>query len=354
MGQNGRLAFDGQHFPNTENVLSQGEEERLAILRTYEVVDAKGTATLDNALSIAAHVASCKAAFMVMVDSERLVYKAAFGFVPQSESVGRSGSFCNLVLANGGKPLIVADAAAEASFAAQYAANRNVRFFAGFPVVATKTYIVGVVGCFDPAPRRLSFAQINTLERIAENTMVAFELRRALHNARHQALTDTLTGVGNRHAFFENGERLFSGRPVPPHNALLYVDLDGFKQLNDGHGHHAGDTALCIVAECVRRNVRGRDFAARIGGDEFAVLLSDCDDPELVGERIRQEVRDELRLRGWAVTASVGVLTFNNPPSSVSEALAAADALMYRAKQGGKDRIASAAYKNSAADQALQ
>ena len=84
MGQNGRLAFDGQHFPNTENVLSQGEEERLAILRTYEVVDAKGTATLDNALSIAAHVASCKAAFMVMVDSERLVYKAAFGFVPQS------------------------------------------------------------------------------------------------------------------------------------------------------------------------------------------------------------------------------------------------------------------------------
>ena len=147
--------------------------------------------------------------------------------------------------------------------------------------------------------------------------MVAFELRCALHNARHQALTDTLTGVGNRHAFFENGERLFSGRPVPPHNALLYVDLDGFKQLNDGHGHHAGDTALCIVAECVRRNVRGRDFAARIGGDEFAARFSDCDDPELVGERIRQEVRDELRLRGWAVTASVGVLDLQQPTFQV-------------------------------------
>lgn len=291
---------------------------------------------------------------MVMVDAERLVYKATFGFVPHSDTVRRSGSFSDLVLANGGKPLIVADAAAETCFAPQYAANRNVRFFADFPVVATKTHIVGVVGCFNSAPRRINCAQINTLERIAENTMVAFELRRALYNARHQALTDTLTGVGNRHAFFEHSEGLFSARPVSPRSALLYVDLDGFKQLNDRHGHHAGDTALCIVAECIRRNVRGRDFAARIGGDEFAILLSDCDDPELGSERIRQEIRIELRLRGWAVTASVGLLTFTNPPSSVSEALAVADALMYRAKQGGKDRVASAAYKNSAAGQALQ
>lgn len=328
----------------TRSSRSQGEVERLAILRTYEVVDAKGTATLDNALAIAAHLAACAAAFMAMVESERLVYKATLGFVPDADAVKRSGSFADLVLANGGKPLVVTDAAADPRYAVQYAMNRGVRFFAGFPVVATKAYIVGVVGCFDARPHRLSDAQIDALERVAENTMVAFELRRALHNARHQALTDTLTGVGNRHAFFENGERLFSRRPVPPRNALLYVDLDGFKQLNDRHGHHAGDVALCIVAECIRRNIRGTDFAARIGGDEFAILLSECDDIETVSERIRQEVRADLRVQGWKVTASVGLLTFNKPPCSVSEALAAADALMYQAKQSGKDRVARAAY----------
>ncbi len=334
--------------PESRSLRSQGEVERLAILQTYEVVDAKGTATLENALAIAAEVAGCKAAYMAMVESERLVHKATFGFVQPTASVKRSASFADLVLGNGGKPLVVPDAAVDPRFALQFAAHPNVRFYAGFPVIAFNTHIVGVIGCFDPEPRHMTGAQIRTIERVAENTMVSFELRRALHNARHQALTDTLTGIGNRHAFFERSERLFAETPVPPRNALLYVDLDGFKQLNDRHGHHAGDMALCIVAECIRRNIRGRDFAARIGGDEFAVLLSDCDDHETVSERIRQDVRSELRRQGWDVTASVGMLTFDKPPRSVSEALAATDALMYQAKQGGKDRVTQGAYETTA------
>lgn len=159
------------------------------------------------------------------------------------------------------------------------------------------------------------------------------------------ALTDTLTGIGNRHAFFETGTRfLIQRKPAVGHSSLLYVDLDGFKRLNDTRGHQAGDRALRIVAECLARNIRAGDFAARIGGDEFAIMLLDCDDHEVVSHRIREDIRAAMVAQGWAVTASLGLLTFHAPPVSMSDAMAASDMLMYRAKNAGKNRVARGVY----------
>ncbi len=329
----------------SENLLSQSERERLAILSTYEVVDAKGIATLDNALIITAHVAGAHAAFMAMVDVDRLVFKATYGFTHTQDSFPRAGSFSDHVIRSHGRPMIVADASCDDRFRDHSAVRSGLRFFAGFPVVARNAHVVGVLACLDNNPIYLNPGQIDTLERIAENTMVAFELRRTLYHAHRMALTDTLTGIGNRHAFFETGARfLIQRKTAAGRNSLLYVDLDGFKNLNDTSGHHAGDQALRIVADCLARNIRGCDFAARIGGDEFAILLVDCEDHEIVSERIRDEVRAAMAARGWSVTASVGLLTFHAPPVSMSDAMAASDMLMYQAKNAGKNRVARGVY----------
>ncbi len=330
------------------DTLSRSELERLAILHTYEVVDAKGTATLDNALAISAFVAGASASFMAMVDADRLVFKATLGMPEAPACVPRAGSFADQVIRNDGRPLIVEDAQSDARFRDHPHLASGPRFFAGFPIVAGNTHVVGVLACVDAQPRHLTRGQIDTLERIAENTMVAFELRRTLYHAHRMALTDTLTGIGNRHAFFEAGARFLTERkPGHAQDALLFVDLDGFKRLNDTFGHQAGDQALRLVADCLARNIRQSDFAARIGGDEFAILLVDCADHEAVSERVRDNVRLEMARRGWAVTASVGLLALHTAPTSMSDALAAGDALMYQAKRAGKNQIIQGVYSSA-------
>ncbi len=309
--------------------LSRSELERLEILRSYEVVDAKGSATLDNALAICAFVAGVRSTFMAMVDADRLVFKATLGFNNPSASGPRKGSFADLVIKNDGRPLIVNDAKSDARFC-DHPLGTGPRFFAGFPIVAAEEHVVGVLACVDEEPRELTQKQIDTLELVAENTMVSFELRRTLFHAHRMALTDTLTGIGNRHAFFETAARTLTRQKTGLANgALLFVDLDGFKRLNDTCGHQAGDQALRIVADCLSRNIRHSDFAARIGGDEFAILIVDCDDYVAISERLREQISTEMVRRGWSVTASVGLLTFQAAPSSVTDALAAGDSLMY-------------------------
>lgn len=139
--------------------LSQSELERLAILHTYEVVDAKGTATLDNALAITAHVAGARAAFMAMVDLDQLVFKATHGFGNPSQSIARGGSFCDWVIRNDGRPLIVADARSDQRFIDHPQVRRGLRFFAGFPVVAGNTHVVGVLAALDCRPIHPTTAQ---------------------------------------------------------------------------------------------------------------------------------------------------------------------------------------------------
>jgi diguanylate cyclase (GGDEF)-like protein len=121
--------------------------------------------------------------------------------------------------------------------------------------------------------------------------------------------------------------------------SIAYVDLDGFKQVNDEQGHTAGDAVLQVVANELAHSVRASDLVARVGGDEFAVLL-----PETGAE---DAIRVASRLQAGAsacdgVTASVGVVTAARPPASLEPLLARADGLMYEAKRRGKGKTAHA------------
>jgi diguanylate cyclase (GGDEF)-like protein/PAS domain S-box-containing protein len=155
---------------------------------------------------------------------------------------------------------------------------------------------------------------------------------------RHLADHDDLTGLINRRRFQEELERhLTQCRRYGMSGALLVLDLDGFKEVNDKHGHSAGDRVLQSVANALRDRLRESDIVARLGGDEFAVLLprGTADSAEQVSRALEEAIPVEVPTPGGSpIAVSVGFAPFADGVESVDDVLSAADASMYAAKAG--------------------
>ena len=166
--------------------------------------------------------------------------------------------------------------------------------------------------------------------------------KNSLAQERELARTDYLTGAFNGRSFGETtaAEIARARRHAHPFS-VAYIDVDDFKQVNDRQGHSAGDRLLRTVADALRRNVRDIDTVARMGGDEFAVLMPETDEraAQVAMRRTRRSLLEETHRAGWPVTISVGVVTFDLPPDSVDDVLRAADDAMYSAKRGGKNAL---------------
>ena len=162
---------------------------------------------------------------------------------------------------------------------------------------------------------------------------------------RHRAFHDELTGLANRALFYDRTEHALSrGARGDANVAVLFVDLDDFKPVNDRLGHAAGDLLLQLVAKRLVACVRSADTVARLGGDEFGILLEGADSERAVeaAERILAalETRFDLPTEALRVSASVGVAVSREGVRDVEELLRAADRAMYEAKRGGKHRLA--------------
>ena len=195
---------------------------------------------------------------------------------------------------------------------------------------------VGALGYItDPTDLDLLIARAQTL----------LDFKNYLDTCEEAAFTDHLTGLANRRRFERQLEReitrtLRYTRPF----CLLLLDIDHFKQVNDSHGHEAGDEAIRRLAKILQAGTRGIDTAARIGGEEFALILTET---ELTGglevaERLRLAIKaEDIPLVGQ-VTASFGVAEFPLCAQTGRELSASADAAMYEAKRQGRDRVVCA------------
>lgn len=156
------------------------------------------------------------------------------------------------------------------------------------------------------------------------------------------ARTDGLTGLSNFRDLCIQAERLIlaARREKTPISAA-FIDCDNFKQVNDRFGHAEGDAVLRAVAQVFRTCTRPADIVARVGGDEFVLLMpaTDCEGGKLAVSRIQAELARAMDEIKRDVTFSIGAATFDSPPATVDALLARIDDCQYRAKKGGKDRF---------------
>jgi diguanylate cyclase (GGDEF)-like protein len=176
----------------------------------------------------------------------------------------------------------------------------------------------------------------------AENARLMDQVSSQADLFRDRAARDLLTGLPNRGEFTGRVERALIG-PASGAVAVLFVDLDGFKDVNDSFGHAVGDDLLVEAAGRLSREVRERDVVARFGGDEFVAMLTGCTDEMAleVAERLRQELSRPYQVAGREVVVSASIgLSRPGSAEDAESALRNADLALYRAKSSGRDRVA--------------
>jgi diguanylate cyclase (GGDEF)-like protein len=180
------------------------------------------------------------------------------------------------------------------------------------------------------------------LETMARLLNLILQWRQQVTALRRAARRDPLTGLANRTAFWEVLEAMSTGRDEP-RVGVLYVDLDGFKGVNDAHGHRIGDLVLAEVAQRISAVLRPGDVVARLGGDEFAVLCPDLGDDEsavAIAQRVVVALQRPFLVADVAVAigASVGIATAIPGDLGADELVDAADRALYQAKGEGRGR----------------
>jgi diguanylate cyclase (GGDEF)-like protein len=232
------------------------------------------------------------------------------------------------------------------------ARSESVGAVLAFPLGCRGRRVGALIG-FDRAPSsrkpQLSPGVLRALRVLLEPASVALDSALLLKRAEALSVTDDLTHLYNSRYLNsmlrrETKRASRSGRPL----SLLFIDLDGFKGVNDSHGHMSGSRALVEAAAVIRGSARETDVVARFGGDEFAVVLPDTggEGAFAVGERVRDRIaahkflaRDGFDIR---LTASVGLATLPDAAASADELMAAADKAMYAVKDSGKNGIQAA------------
>ena len=342
------------------------EPRRLETLRRYAILDTPPERAYDDLLAIATAICGAPMGTVSLVDAERQWFKARRGIT--DPETPRDVAFCAHTILDPANVMEVPDAHDDERFrdSPLVTGGDHVRFYAGAPLVASDGHAVGALCVMDTQPHKLDDAQREALAALSRQVVVLMELRAAYADLRHhleerewyerelqayhaarredqlatgeQNRVDTLTGLANRRGFAEEIERALAN-PAP--FAFAIIDVDQFTEINDGWGHAFGDRVLMAVAGALRSSRDAGDVVARIGGEEFGLLLPGrtLKHAEAAAEVARQAIA-KLEM-DVPVTACVGV-TVRHEEDSVSELFARADAALYDAKRGGRDATARA------------
>jgi diguanylate cyclase (GGDEF)-like protein len=307
----------------------------LAALNRYEVLDTPTEAGFDRITGLVSTVLQVPISTVSLIDADRQWFKSCVGVT--GRETARDISFCTHTIKER-EPLHVPDATLDARFAENPLVTGApfIRSYLGVPLSTPDGYNVGSLCAIDVVPREYSAAQVEILKSFAALVVDELELRRI-------AQTDFLTGATTRRGFTLEMEKTLarfgrSGHPA----ALLTLDIDHFKRVNDTYGHPAGDLVLKTVAHGMADELRVSDTLGRLGGEEFGILLQDIESEQVfeTAERLRGwlerlEIAHEPALR---VTASFGVAILTPQVGSVEQWLALADEALYEAKRNGRNR----------------
>ncbi len=309
------------------------EERRLQTLRALGILDTAPEERFERITRLARRIFQVPIALLSLVDAERQWFKSCGGL--DVSEAGRDISFCGHAIL-GEQLFEVADARLDPRFADNplVSGPPGIRFYAGHPL-RVHGYSLGTLCLIDQRPRQLDAEDRQLLADLAG--MAEQELA-----ALHLAHLDPLTGLYNRRGFealAAHGLRLARRQRHPA--ALLFIDLDDFKRINDRYGHAEGDLALASLARLMSQALRGSDVLARLGGDEFAVLLMDADAAataaalKRLGEALEQHNRQAQR--GYSLGFSIGSVAFDpQRHADLAALLAEADAAMFRQKRLAK------------------
>lgn len=324
--------------------IPENEEQRLLALRSYEILDSAPEVDFDALTRLAAYAFDAPAAVVGLMDADRLWFKSRFGLdVPQLD---RQIAFCAYAVMQPDQLLIIEDLARDPRFSGNplVVDAPNLRFYAGAPLVDHQGFVLGTIAVVDVKPREFSETQQNALRDLSTLVMTALENRRRALLLSHKARTDHLTGLANR-ADFDGAlsSQIAHTARTGESFSLLYMDLDGFKMANDQFGHAAGDEVLREVARRLAQQVREEDMLARIGGDEFGVVIrgGTQESAEMLTGRIDEAMRVPIALPDGthvSIGISVGIATYTDSDETHLALLARADRELYQAKRSRRNR----------------
>ncbi len=359
-----------------ESSLNEGEdmtgtlsirERRNVALSSLEILDTPRESAFDDLVTLASEICDAPISMVSLIDDERVFIKAAIGMDLYESPTNIS--FCKYTVEQHGI-LIVEDATNDQRFMSNpfVLGEAHIRFYAGLPLYGEDEIAVGTLCVIDTKPRSLSPGQRKALSILSHQVQARMELQserrkllkslvanRALTkqlevsnatlseaNCRLEQLatTDALTGLLNRRAFQTKiGQEFTTAEREMRLLALLVLDIDDFKSRNDEYGHSEGDEALRHVGEILRKSIRGIDSAARIGGDEFVVVLPETSGPQaaILAKRI-QAVLALGRVGLAPITVSIGSSCLGPNILSWQDLFSDADRAMYKAKRESKTR----------------
>jgi diguanylate cyclase (GGDEF)-like protein len=312
-------------------------------------------ASMENLARLTVDVLRVPAALVALLGDDRRTFAAGSHwlewFAHDSGALVRAGILRRTVENGGILTLEDARRSEELELRAA-AAELSLVSLAATTIAGPDGTILGLLTLLDHEPRHWSEQEVELLQRLARTAATEIHLRRLLSERelreqkyRYDALHDPLTGLPNRSLFMKRladaTQRARRGEDAT--FAVLFLDLDGFKLVNDSMGHHVGDQLLAMVARRLEGCVRGGDIVARLGGDEFAILLervNDVRDCAVVAERVLESMARPLDIGGYehSSSCSIGIALGGAPHDQPEYVLRSADIAMYRAKSAGRGR----------------
>ncbi|EPY1009124.1 diguanylate cyclase domain-containing protein [Vibrio vulnificus] len=306
------------------------EPQRIADLHSLHILDTAAEERFDRVTRIARRLFDVPIALVSLVDEDRQWFKSCFGL--NASETPRDISFCGHAIL-GTDTLIVEDASQDARFADNplVTGEPHIRFYAGVPLMFEHSSCLGTLCIIDSKPRTLN--EDERLDLIDLAKMAERELA-----ATHSAAIDDLTQISNRRGFMTLAKKSMAYCEVGVYPySIAYLDLNGFKPINDRFGHQEGDRALKAFADTMKKSFRESDVFARLGGDEFVVFMSGASRSvaQIAIQRFTEALQryNQSANRGYDLSFCAGIVSVE-PDANISldELLSQADKAMYQQK----------------------